>query len=766
MLRRVFSPSDQGARINPQTTPPEALDFAHAFAAARRQYRVGIICLIAGLVFGVIYLTTAVPRYVASTDILISNQKDKIEGGTATIADQTFDTSAIDSQVEVLKSDKIALAVISALDLTKNPTFMEPRRSIYARALDQFRALVWSVRSMLRDNQSDAGVEDDPQRDALDILDDSVDVRRIEHTYVLTVYYTSTDRDLSAKIANAYAEAYLNEQLDSKFDATKRASDWLQGRLAELKKKSLDSDFAVQKFKADKGLISTGGDRPGLISDQQLTEVSQQMVMARAETAKAEARYSQISELLKSGRVGASVPDSLSNPVISDLRQKYLTAAKSEAQLEGTLGPNHIQVVNLKRSMEEYDRQISDELQRIAESYRSDAEVARAKEQSLARSMNGLVNANAQTNETMVQLRELERESESYRTLYQTFLQRYQETLQQQSFPVSEARVISAAVPPEVASFPKRGTVLMLSAMIGIVFGAGLGAMREFRDRVFRAASQVRDELGLDFLGSLPIVRKGRRHKSEGEQTNDKQVDPGDVILRYSIDNPLSSFAETLRAAKVAVDLTLGERRPKIIGIISVLPNEGKSTVSKNFASLLAHLGARALLIDADLRNPGLTRVMARYARAGIVEAIRGDYPLKDLLLSEPDSGLSFLPAVLTKQVRHSSAVMASAGMQNLFTEAGKSFDYIVVDLPPLGPVVDVRAAASMFDAFVFVVEWGKTPRNMVRSCLGAEVALSEKCVGVIFNKADMKKIHLYEDDSSKELYYAKYTKYYQSERL
>jgi succinoglycan biosynthesis transport protein ExoP len=272
--------------------------------------------------------------------------------------------------------------------------------------------------------------------------------------------------------------------------------------------------------------------------------------------------------------------------------------------------------------------------------------------------------------------------------------------------------------------------------------------------------------LGLDFLGSLPIVRKGRRHKSEGEQTNDKQVDPGDVILRYSIDNPLSSFAETLRAAKVAVDLTLGERRPKIIGIISVLPNEGKSTVSKNFASLLAHLGARALLIDADLRNPGLTRVMARYARAGIVEAIRGDYPLKDLLLSEPDSGLSFLPAVLTKQVRHSSAVMASAGMQNLFTEAGKSFDYIVVDLPPLGPVVDVRAAASMFDAFVFVVEWGKTPRNMVRSCLGAEVALSEKCVGVIFNKADMKKIHLYEDDSSKELYYAKYTKYYQSERL
>ena len=139
--------------------------------------------------------------------------------------------------------------------------------------------------------------------------------------------------------------------------------------------------------------------------------------------------------MLKSGRVGATVPNSLSNPVINDLREKYLTASKTEAQLESKLGAGHLQVINLNGRWQEFERLIFEELQRIGESYRSEAEVARAKEQSLNVSMSGLVGESAQTNETLVQLRELERESETYRTLYQTFMQRYQEALQQQSFP-------------------------------------------------------------------------------------------------------------------------------------------------------------------------------------------------------------------------------------------------------------------------------------------------------------------------------------------
>lgn len=147
------------------------------------------------------------------------------------------------------------------------------------------------------------------ERAAIARLRANLEVHRVARTYVLAVDYTSPDRGKAAAIANAFAEAYLTDQLDAKFEATRRAAGWLQTRLAELKQKSLDFDLAIQKFKAEKGIVVTGGDKPGLISDQQLSEVNEQMVLARADTAKAEARYEQIEDLLKSGRVGATVPD-------------------------------------------------------------------------------------------------------------------------------------------------------------------------------------------------------------------------------------------------------------------------------------------------------------------------------------------------------------------------------------------------------------------------------------------------------------------------
>lgn len=231
-------------------------------------------------------------------------------------------------------------------------------------------------------------------------------------------------------------------------------------------------------------------------------------------------------------------------------------------------------------------------------------------------------------------------------------------------------------------------------------------------------------------------------------------------MLRYSIDHPLSSFSETLRTIKVAADLNLGGRS-KIIGVISALPNEGKSTVAKNFASLLGHLGAKTLLIDGDLRNPGLTRSIGIQPEGGVLEILRDDCSLEEFLLFEPETKLSFLPTVIRKRVHHSSELLSSNRMRDLLTKASESFDYVIVDLPPLGPVVDVRAAASMFDAFVFVIEWGRTARGMVQTILGADETICDKCLGAVFNKVPVNKIKLYESYGSKDYYLRRYSKYY-----
>jgi succinoglycan biosynthesis transport protein ExoP len=760
MLKRVDQPRETVPPAELESAATGPIDFDFVLAAARRQAPMIAAIAILGLVAGWVYLRAAVPLYTATTNILIDSLKDQ-HTVAATIADLTFDSAAIDSQVEVLKSEKVALSVTSAMNLTKDAEFMAGPKTLMGDTLGRLRAML-DVGSWFARPQKAEASPGSLEETAVGWLQSGLDVRRLGRTYVLAVSYTSPDSGKASAIANAFADAYLNEQLDAKFEATRRAADWLETRIAELKRHSLAADLAVQKFKADKGIVATGGDKPTLLSDQELSQINEQMVLARADTARADAKYAQLEELLNSGKPGVSVPDSLASPIIAELREKYLTDSKMAAQLEAKLGSTHLQVINLKKEMEQFERLIRDELQRIAESNHSEAEVARAKEKSLAQSLSGLAGASALTNETLVQLRELERESETYRNLYQTFMQRYQETLQQQTFPVGEARVITAATRPSTPSFPKRSSILALSLLIGAVAGASLGALREYRDRMFRVAAHVREELGLEFLGVLETVGSPTTLRSaKGEYPDPRQIRPTTSLQRYTIDHPLSSFSETLRAAKVAIDLALGDRKPKIVGVISALPNEGKTTVAKNFASLLAHLGARTILIDADLRNPGLTASVARHAQAGLLEAIQGERPVGDLLLYEPDSGLFVLPTVVRERVQHSSEVLSSPGMRKVVARVGDAFDYVIVDAPPLGPVVDVRAAASLFDAFLLVVEWGRTPRVMVKNILDSDSALREKCVGVVYNKVNMKVISRYGDYGSKEYYFRRYNKYY-----
>jgi polysaccharide biosynthesis transport protein len=763
MLRRVDRIREPTSEAEVEAASSNrAIDFDQLLSAARRQARVLVIAAIIGLLIGVVYSVTAVPQYTATTNLLIDGQKGNRDV-SGSIAELTFDTGAIDSQVEVLKSEKIALSVIGALKLTGDPEFTGPRGSLLGQALGILRSAFDFKSWFVTRENVDPEEQFNRQRAAIGQLESNLGVRRVARTYVLGVEYTSPDPAKAASIANGFAEAYLTDQLDSKYESSRRATGWMQSRIAQLKSDAMASDSAVQKYKADNGIttVKGGSTNDTLVSDQQMTELNTQLMGAHSETARAEARYNQIEEMLKSGQTDGAVTDSLGNPVVTDLRQKYLQASKLESELESKVGPNHLQVVTLRRNMAEYQRLMFEELKRIGETYRSEGEVARAKEDSLNSSLAALVGQSAGTDQTMVQLRELEREADTYRTLHTAFLQRYQETIQQQTFPMTEARVITVATPPAAPSYPKRSVILTLSLLLGAVAGVGVGALREYRDRVFRVASQVRDELGIEFLGMLPAAPSVMTLPSEPR--GPREIASNNSMMRYSIDHPLSSFSETLRVIKVACDLSLGERKPKVIGMVSVLPNEGKSTVSKNFASLLAHLGAKTMLIDGDLRNPGLTRSVAAHAEAGILEAIRRSRLFGELLLTEADSGLSFLPAVVGPDVHHTSEVLASPGMRAVLREAGQRFDYIVVDLPPIGPVIDVRAAAAMFDGFIFVIEWGKTSRMMVKNVLAADDALRDKCIGAVFNKVQMSQIKLYESHGSKDYYNGRYSNYYRN---
>jgi len=736
----------------------DTIDVERLVAVARRQWRVVAVCIGIFAILGLVYILTAVPKYTASTSVLIDRGNSQIVNqmqANVAAALPIEDDASVLSEVELFKSDSIGLAVVDKLKLLDNPEFTSPARS----PISMLRSLL-NFRTWFASDDAAADDLDTMRHNAADKIVTDMDVDRIGRSYALSISYTSTSPELASKIATSIAEAYLVDKLNSKYDATRRASEWLQERIDELKQRALDSDLAVQKFRTAHGLLSTGGQYQ-LLSDQQLSELTTQLIGAQADTARARAKYERVKSIIDNKRTDAIVTDVLDNSISNDLRKKYLEASKLEAEISARLGPDHIQAVRLRSEMAEYQRLMFEELNRIAESYQSELQVAQTREKSLQDSVTQASSVTAAAGETQVQLRELERTADTYRNLYQTFLARFQEATQQQSFPITDARIITRAQVPTAPSAPKKPLILALAMALGAAVGGGIGAFREFRDRFFRTGEQVRDVLSLEYIGHIPAVDEKEASNGASEPESARGLQNGNGITNYVVNHPLSAFAETMRSAKIAVDMENPSSRCKVIGVISSLPGEGKSTVAINLAQLLAMQGSRTLLIDADLRNPGATRAIGRHAEQGILEALLEGKPLKDVLLLDSKTRLAFLPAVVKRRVPHSSDLLSSSIMVNLLEELKVHFDYIVLDLPPLGPVVDARAVSPMLDASLAVIEWGRTSRRVVRTTFAVQPELMEKCIGVVLNKVDTEKLKLYRSYGSGEYYYNRYSAYY-----
>jgi succinoglycan biosynthesis transport protein ExoP len=416
--------------------------------------------------------------------------------------------------------------------------------------------------------------------------------------------------------------------------------------------------------------------------------------------------------------------------------------------------------------MREIRRSTFDEFKRIAEAYKSDYDIAKARENSLQASLTASVAGSQTTNTAQIELRQLESAAESYRSLYNNFQQRYNDFAQQQSFPVTEAQV-TRALPPSSSSRKSSLRILAMAAMGGLGLGVALGALRELSDRGFRTTNQVETRLKTECIAMLPVIKTngkeaGRSDRKIGKE-NQENLKPArtlaaDVhILRHVIDSPFSPFAEGLRAIKVSADLAGGSKPHKVIGITSVLPGEGKSTISAQLAQFCAHSGARVILLDCDLRKRSLSHDLTPYATAGIIDVLSDASILDEVLWSDPVTKLSFLPTVARSPMMHTTEILASVAMKHLFQQLREAYDYVIVDLSPLAPVVDVRAATHLVDSYLFIVEWGKTKIDMVERALYDSRGVYSNLLGVILNKVDFVRLGTYGSSSDYKYGYSDY---------
>jgi exopolysaccharide transport family protein len=778
-LRRSASP-DSSYEDSWQTDGPRLFDSTLRFL--QRHYLAIAICAALGLSAGVALLRVVPPTYTADVKVLLGPSRTPVIQPQAVTDETPID---IESQIEILKSKAIATSVINQLPLATDPEFMGEDRGL--------RSLMKTVREML--GQSVEGTRFDA---IVDEFQARTSAYRVGMSSVINISFSDSNPERAATIANAIVTAYFDEKLKAKTVEHRVTTTWLHDRLQELGNDALNAERKVNELRTASNIVSADGK---LIDEQQVSALNNHVVLARARTSDAMTRLNRFESILASKNFDAAslgnidpIPDrtatardntpnsqvkSTSSPnntqIINTLRQQYLDLSSKEYEYTAKYGSSHLAVVNLRTQMKSVQQTMLDEIRRLAESARSDFEEAKQQQQATEKQLADAISHSRSTTTSELSIRELEISAKGYRSLYESFLQRYIGSIQQSSFPVTEARVISSATPPQKKSKPSPKFLLAFGLFAGTMLGAAIGFVRELKDRGFRTSEQIEDRLRLPCLSVVPLLKNQKLAKLiparaastdqvGKESTTQKIVFGSSPAAWLATGMPQSRFAESIRSIRLAVDpgptkSRVAKIRSKVVGLTSALPDEGKSTIAASLAHLLANSGKRVIVIDCDLRNPSLSATLAPDASAGIADIISGDRSLEDTIWTDPVTTLDFLPA-RGAHLRSASDVLCDQEMKVLFDRLRLTYDYVIVDLPPLAPVADARAIAGLLDKFILVVEWGRTSAALVEHALDGAPGVGDALLGVVLNKTDMKAMKRYATnygDYYSHKYYGRY---------
>jgi succinoglycan biosynthesis transport protein ExoP len=707
-----------------------------------REWRlIGMVTGLALLISGV-YIAITPAKYTAQADMIIDTKRITWSQSELASENRTVEDAAVESEIETTKSERVVTAVIRRLHLDQDPEFVGAGLGLGRRVLSLLR--------LAPEEEPDPSNEELMRR-VLATVKSDLSVTRLGKSYIEQIAYTSLDREKAATIANAFADAYIEDQLQAKFDATHRASIWLKARIEELRTQASEAYKAVQDFKSQNSIIVNVDGK--LASEVELDQLGIALAKARADTSQARAKFERIQRVLeqRTDKESFKIPDpvvtdALNNPVITKLRQQFLDDQSRESEWASRYGSDHQAARNLRAEMAALQRAIWDEITRIAESYRSELQITKTQEESIDKRMIEVFQQSASTRQAQVRLRELETAANTYRNIYETFLSRFTQSVQQQSFPSTEARLITVASAPRAPSSPKIGLTLTLAGVCGLGLGIMLAFAREQMNRQIHTRAQLEALLGTSCLAVLPAF-------AEKKPVGNLRTSPKAAAFRQISEvAPFSATAEALRYIKVAIDLhpTGG----KVVGIVSALPGEGKTTVAAAFAAFVAKTGARTLLVDADLRNPSMTSMLGYKNAPGLVEMVAEKLDFEGLLIADCNYKFDFLPSSSRMKPSNSSDILNSPAMRHMLNTTKNDYDYVLVDLPPILPVVDVKAAAHLFDAFVLVVEWGSTSTDEIVKAVGASPLLSERLLGAVLNKTNETIMRRFEGYSDRQYKY------------
>ena len=734
----------------------ELLSFREIIAILQRHRKLILACAVTAVMLGFIYITFSAPRYTTTVSLLVDPRQNNalpqlLSGGIS-----FQENLIIDSQIEVIKSsglmDKVAKKA-GLYDSIEAPhkSFLSRIKEMIVGPPDAAKLAVASERA---------------KQNRLHAFMSGLNVSRVRNTYVIAIDYTSGNAQQAAKIANLVADVYLDDELEAQYEASQRANDWLKVRLGVLQKELTGTESEVESYKEKNNIIQT--DNHNLISDQQLSELNSNLIVARAESAQAKARYDNIQAIIESGNPETATSDILNNKVIVDLRGKYLELSRLATEILRKQGKDHMVYRNLLQQMQDIQRLIWGEYRRIAESYKSEYNIAQSKELTLQKELDAVKGTNAVTSRSQIALRELQRRADSTRNLYTKMLDKSNEESERQSLPSVNARVISYAAAPLSPSWPNKRLVLVTSLFLGTLAGVGLAFLREQFEKFIWKAEDLEAASQRTCLGMLPKIAFDREkvvHFTKRWSTKELSVTElpsgefnksGFSEVTQLLEKQTGIITEIMRNVQLATQYPkdpMSTSEGRVISFVSARPGEGKSITSCFLAKHLAKTGARVALVDCDFRRPSLTHWFLPGSGPSFYELASriGQEDKKSILMDLPSichktgqDNLYFIPAKGANTSIGNLNLVASGQMHILITYLKQIFDVILIDLPPIMNIVDARVIANSIDSFILLAHWGKTDSGVISKSLRRAPEVYVKTVGSLLTLVDTEKASRY----------------------
>lgn len=719
-----------------------AIDLHDVLNFIWRQWLFIATVLAATLIVGAVLLMRQTPLYTASAEILLDSRRDKLADPVPT--DLVVNVADVQNQMEIIRSTALLRRVVEKENLAPGQPVDAAPASGRGGSVSRPVADTPAEQAVIDLSKIPAQAMRSIQR-----LKAGLEVTRSKG-HLITVSFTSPDPQRSARLANAIASGYIVDKLDTRYEGAKRAAAWLSERLAELRNQVRQSEMAVQKFREDHNLLQ--GTANITLNQQQLADLNARLLAARADMSEKKARL----DLLKSvdekgGDVQRLLPDMVNSPLVATLRDQLAVIKQRESDLVARYGNGHPLVVNVRSERRDVERSLAGEIQKLAANVRNEYEIAKARADSLETSLREVTGQVGSSNSAVVILRELERTVEVNRTLFEDFLKKARITQEQSTFEIRDARIITPALPPSGPSSPNKTRHMTVVALLGLFLGFGGALTKELLNTGFTTPKEVEDLLEIPLLSSI------------------SSIEPGDLKVggkNYEIPHlpaikPLGRFSESIRAVRSGIQMSDVDHPPKVVQVTSTVPGEGKTTIALAVAASAAVSGLRVLYVDADLRRPSGSSILTDKKNAGLVDLLLGQTDAPSAIDFSDEFRFWYLSA--GSRTQSPMDLLSSDRMKSFMEGFRKSFDFIVVDSPPVGPVVDAVAISKLADKVVYVVRWSSTAREMVKHSL-ERLSAEKRVAGVVFNRVNEKIAQKYGKYAYSYYYSGRYYRNYYTE--